>query len=448
MSLSFYIHTFGCQMNQADTEIITSILLAGGFRPSADEASADVVLLNTCAVRENAVDRSGNILMQLKGRKRRRKSLIVGVLGCVPQYERERLFTDYPFIDFIAGPDNYRALADMITSSDEGGRPACLEYDHEETYAGIEPVRSGRISAFLPVMRGCNNHCAFCVVPVTRGRERSVGFDRVIAEVEVLAESGCREITLLGQNVNSWCDSGKGLDFAGLLEGASLAAPEVRIRFTTSHPRDLSEALVRVIAARPNLCNHIHLPVQSGSSRMLELMHRGHSREEYLDKIVMIRSIIADVSVTTDLIAGFCTETEEEHRQTLSLMEEVRFDTSFMFHYSVRPGTWAARHLPDDVPESVKKRRLQEIIELQNRLSRERYEQDIGKTIQVLAETESKRSEAMLMGRSDTNRAVVFNRGDFNPGDLLSVRITGATSATLIGEPLRNREQENPVPIT
>jgi tRNA-2-methylthio-N6-dimethylallyladenosine synthase len=436
MSQSFYIHTFGCQMNQADTEIVASLLRADGFVPAADEAAADVVLLNSCAVRENAEERLGNILTQLKGRKRRRKELLIGVLGCVPQFERERVFSDYPFVDFIVGPDNYRSLAGMIANVREEKRLACLDYDQQETYAGIEPVRTGSISAFLPVMRGCNNHCAFCVVPVTRGRERSVGYERVVAEVAALAASGFRELTLLGQNVNSWRDAAQNLDFAALLDGVSLAAPQMRIRFTTSHPKDISESLVKVIAARPNICNHIHLPVQSGSSRMLDLMKRGHTREEYLDRIAMIRSHIPNAAITTDLIAGFCTETEEEHQETLSLMETVGFDSSFMFHYSVRPGTWAARNLPDDVPEAVKKRRLQEIIDLQNSISRDRYQQDIGATVEVLAETESKRSSSQLMGRTATNRAVVFTRSVFNPGDTLFVKITAATSATLTGEAL------------
>jgi tRNA-2-methylthio-N6-dimethylallyladenosine synthase len=434
MASSFFIHTFGCQMNLADSEIVTAILTDGGFVRAGDEASADVVLLNSCAVRENAEERLGNILTQLKGRKRRQRELVVGVLGCVPQFERERVFSDFPFVDFIVGPDNYRELAGIIENSREQKRLASLDYDQQETYAGIDPVRTGSISAFLPVMRGCNNYCAFCVVPVTRGRERSVGYERVLAEVAALAASGFREVTLLGQNVNSWRDAEKSLDFAGLLDGVSQAAPSMRIRFTTSHPKDISEALVKVIAARPNLCNHIHLPVQSGSSRMLDLMKRGHTREEYLDRIAMIRRHIPDAAITTDLIAGFCTETEEEHRETLSLMEAVGYDTAFMFHYSVRPGTWAARNLPDDVPEALKKRRLQEIIELQNAMSREIYRREIGQTVEVLAEAESRRSSLQLMGRTKTNRAVVFSRGEFNAGDTLLVKITGATSATLTGE--------------
>lgn len=434
VSPTFFIHTFGCQMNMADSEIVTAILVEGGFVQAEDEGAADVVLLNTCAVRANAVDRAGNVLSHLKGRKRRRKGLVVGLLGCVPQYEREQLFGDFPFVDFIVGPDNYRDLCGIVQKVREGERQQSLiKYDQRETYAGIEPVRANRISTFLPVMRGCNNHCAFCVVPVTRGRERSVAFGRVVAEVSTLQAAGYREVTLLGQNVNSWRDTDRSLDFAGLLEGVSHAAPEMRIRFTTSHPKDISESLVRVIGERPNLCNHIHLPVQSGSSRMLDLMKRGHTREEYLDKIAMIRKLVPGVAITTDLIAGFCTETDEEHRETLSLMEAVGYDTAFMFYYSVRPGTWASRNLPDDVPEPVKKARLQEIIDLQTAMSRELYQRQIGTTVEVLAEAESKRSPSKLMGRTATNRAVVFDRGNFMPGELVQVRITGATSATLKG---------------
>ncbi|HWQ26946.1 MAG TPA: tRNA (N6-isopentenyl adenosine(37)-C2)-methylthiotransferase MiaB [Chlorobaculum sp.] len=430
---TFYFHTFGCQMNQADTEIMRSLLQSEGFLPAADEDSAGVILLNSCAVRENAVDRIGNFLQQLKGRKRRKKGLILGVVGCVPQFEREKMFSDYPFVDFIAGPDTYRSLPAMIINARESSRIANLEYDHRETYAGIDPVRSGFISAFAPVMRGCNNSCAFCVVPVTRGRERSLEFGSVVDEVVKLAASGYREVTLLGQNVNSYRDAESGRDFAALLDAVSRCAPEMRIRFTTSHPKDISESLVQVIAERPNICSHIHLPVQSGSSRILDLMRRGHTRQEYLGRIEMIRRLIPDVAITTDLIAGFCTETDEDHRQTLSLMEEVRFDTSFMFYYSVRPGTWAAKNLQDDVPEAVKKARLQEIIDLQNTISLDRYRQDVGRTVEVLAETESRRSSSELMGRTGSNRAVVFGRGTFKPGDLVTVTITGASSATLTG---------------
>lgn len=423
-------------MNQADTEIVTSILEAAGFTVAEDEDSAGMILLNSCAVRENAVDRIGHFLQQLKGRKRRKKGLILGVLGCVPQFEREEMFTKYPFIDFLAGPDTYRALPSMIANVREGARLSRLEYNPRETYTGIDPVRTGRISTFVPVMRGCNNSCAFCVVPVTRGRERSVAFGVVVDEVLKLDRSGFREVTLLGQNANSYRDAESSRDFAALLEAVSQAVPGMRIRFTTSHPKDISESLVRVVADRPNICKHIHLPVQSGSSRMLELMRRGHTREEYLRKIAMIRLIAPGVSLTTDLIAGFCTETHEEHLETLSLMEEVRFDASFMFFYSVRPGTWAARNLPDDVPDPVKKTRLQEIIDLQGTISEERYREDIGRTVEVLAESESRRSSSMLMGRTSTNRAVVFERGANRPGDLVQIIVTGATSATLTGVPV------------
>ncbi len=434
---SFFIHTFGCQMNQADSEIVTALLLAGGYEPSPDEESAGIVLLNSCAVRENAVDRIGNFLQQLKGRKRKYRSLVIGVIGCVPQFEKQPFFDAHPWVDFVAGPDNYRALAAMVANAREGARLLKIDYDHRETYGGIDPVRAGRICAFLPVMRGCNNSCAFCVVPVTRGRERSVPLSRLLDEARGLADSGFREVTLLGQNVNSYLDAAAGCDFADLLEAVGRAVPGMRIRFTTSHPKDISEKLVRAIAGSPDICRHIHLPVQSGSTRILQLMRRGHTREEYLRKIDMIRSIMPDVALTTDLISGFCTETDAEHRETLSLMQEVRFDSSFMFYYSVRPGTWADRNLPDDVPDGVKRARLQEVIELQNAISLERYRQDVGRTVEVLAETESRRADSRLMGRTGTNRAVVFDRGGFGPGDLVTVRITDATSATLAGEAAR-----------
>lgn len=433
---SYFIQTFGCQMNQADTEIVSSLLEAEGFVQAPDEASAGIVLLNTCAVRENATDRLGNILQQVKGRKRRRKGMVVGLIGCVPQFERELLFEQYPFLDFLAGPDTYRGLPSLIRNVLEGARLSSLAYDHRETYAGIDPLRSGSISAFVPVMRGCNNSCAFCVVPVTRGRERSLPFRAVVDEVSKLACAGYRELTLLGQNVNSYRDADGGHDFAELLDAVGAAAPSTRIRFTTSHPKDISEQLVRVIAGRDNICNHIHLPVQSGSSRILALMKRGHTREAYLEKIAMIRSIIPGASISTDLISGFCTETAADHADTLSLMEAVRFDYSYMFYYSVRSGTWAAKHLADDVPEAVKKARLQEVIDLQNAISIERYRLDVGAVVEVLAESGSKRSDDRLMGRTATNRAVVFDRGRYLPGDLVQVRIDGASSATLSGTPV------------
>ena len=428
-----YIRTFGCQMNQADTEIIASLLQDEGYAMTDSEDSADLVILNTCAVRENAVEKIMNMLDNLRGRRRVQPDLLVGVIGCVPQYYREKMFNMTDGIDFLAGPDTYRQLPLLIENAERGIRGANLAFIPEETYTGIEPVRTGSISAFVPVMRGCNNRCAFCVVPYTRGRERSRPMRSVIDEVEQLAAKGYREITLLGQNVNSYFDNDAGCGFDELLERSSRAARGVRIRFTTSHPKDISESLVRVIAAHDNICNTIHLPVQAGSTRMLKLMNRGHSREEYLEKIAMIRRCIPGVTISTDLIAGFCGENEEDHLETLSLMEEVRFDFSYMFYYSVRPGTYAAENLPDDVPEKVKKRRLEEIIALQNRISGERHAAEIGNVVEVLAESPSKRSSEMLMGRTGTNRVVVFDRDGNKPGDLVAVRIISSTSATLVG---------------
>ncbi len=422
-------------MNQADTEIITALLQEKGYAFTDSEECADLVLLNTCAVRENAVEKIMNVLDNLKGKRRVRPDLLVGVIGCVPQYYREKLFEMADGIDFLAGPDTYRRLPELIENAEQGIRGADLAFASEETYAGIAPVRAGSISAFVPVMRGCDNRCAFCVVPSTRGRERSRPMQSVLCEIEQLVKAGYKEITLLGQNVNSYSDNDAGCGFAELLERASCAAKDARIRFTTSHPKDISESLVRVIARHDNICNTIHLPVQSGSTRILKLMNRGHSREEYLEKIAMIRRYIPGVTISTDLIAGFCGETEEDHRETLSLMEAVRFDFAYMFYYSVRPGTYAARYLPDDVSEAVKKKRLEEIITLQNSISGELHAAEIGKTVEVLAESESKRSGEMLVGRTATNRVVVFDRDSYKPGDKVSVKIHSATSATLIGVP-------------
>lgn len=435
MTKSVHIRTFGCQMNQADTEIITALLQDEGYVMTESDDSADLVILNTCAVRENAVEKILNMLDNLRGKRRLRPDMLIGVIGCVPQYYREKMFSMTDGIDFLAGPDTYRQLPLLIENAEQGIRGANLAFFPEETYDGIEPARTGSISAFVPVMRGCNNRCAFCVVPFTRGKERSRPMKSVIDEVEQLVAKGYREITLLGQNVNSYFDHDAGCGFAELLERAARTARDVRIRFTTSHPKDISETLARAIAAHANICNTVHLPVQSGSTRMLKLMNRGHSREEYLEKIAMIRRSVPGVTISTDLIAGFCGETEEDHQDTLSLMEEVRFDFSYMFYYSVRPGTYAAKNLPDDVPEKVKKRRLEEIIALQNRISGERHAAEIGNLLEVLAESESKRSREMLMGRTCTNRVVVFDRAGNEPGGLVAVRITSSTSATLIGRP-------------
>jgi tRNA-2-methylthio-N6-dimethylallyladenosine synthase len=431
----FYIHTFGCQMNQADSSIISALLQEEGYTPAQSEEDAGIILLNTCAVRENAVERIEHYLQHLQGMKKRRKGLILGVAGCIPQYQREEMFSLSPAIDFLAGPDTYRSLPLLIEQVRKGMRPVSLEFNPLETYEGIDPVRQGTISAFVPVMRGCNNMCAYCVVPFTRGRERSHPVGSVLEEVRKLEASGYREITLLGQNVNSYAAPEDGMDFSALLDAVSREAPQLRIRFTTSHPKDISRALVETIARRPNICKHIHLPVQSGSSKVLGLMNRGHTIEEYREKIALIRSVIPNVSLSTDLIAGFCGEGEEDHQATLRLLSDIRFDAAYMFFYSTRPGTLAARTLEDDVPEEVKKRRLQEIIDLQNMVSGEIFQSAVGTVVEVLAESESRRSPEQLMGRTDTNRAVVFDRAGHEPGALLNVLITSASSATLIGRP-------------
>ncbi len=432
---TFYIHTFGCQMNQADSAIITALLQQAGYTLAESEESAGIILLNTCAVRENAVDRIEHYLQRIQGMKKRDKTLTIGLAGCIPQFQREETLTLSPAIDFLAGPDTYRTLPALIEQVRTGGNIASLEFNSAETYEGVDPVRQGVISALVPVMRGCNNMCAYCVVPFTRGRERSQPFSAVMGEVKQLVASGYREITLIGQNVNSYHDPEQGTHFPALLDAVSREAPEARIRFTTSHPKDISEALLRTIADRPNICHHIHLPVQSGSTNMLGRMNRGHTIEEYREKIAMIRSIIPGVALSTDIIAGFCGEQEEDHQASLKLLSEVRFDLAYMFFYSTRPGTLAARTLVDDVPETVKKRRLQEIIDLQNSISAELYQDAIGSVVEVLAETESKRSAGQLMGRTASNRAVVFDREGYQPGDLVRVLITAATSATLTGQP-------------
>jgi tRNA-2-methylthio-N6-dimethylallyladenosine synthase len=434
-SNTFYIYTFGCQMNQADSAIITALLQQEGYIAAESEESAGIILLNTCAVRENAVDRIEHVLQHFQGLKKRDKSLILGVAGCIPQYQREEMFSISPAIDFLAGPDTYRTLPSLIEQARTGGKYTSLDFNSAETYEGVDPVRQGLISAFVPVMRGCNNMCAYCVVPFTRGRERSHPFSAVMGEVKQLVASGYREITLIGQNVNSYHDPAQEMDFPALLDVVSREAPMTRIRFTTSHPKDISEALVRTIADRPNICHHIHLPVQSGSTNILGRMNRGHTIEEYLEKIALIRSVIPGVALSTDIIAGFCGEQEEDHQASLELLSRVRFDAAYMFFYSTRPGTLAARTLVDDVPEGVKKRRLQEIIDLQNSISAEIFQQSIGSVVEVLAESESKRSAEQLMGRTAGNRAVVFDREGYQPGDLVRVLITGATSATMTGRP-------------
>lgn len=449
-----YIESYGCAMNFSDSEIVASILHEQGFHATTDEAEADVILLNTCAIRDNAEQRIRERLKHLRGNKKKNGDLIIGVLGCMAERLKEKLLDEEKLVDVVAGPDAYRELPQLIADVEDGKRSINVLLSLEETYADIAPTRlnSNGVSAFISIMRGCDNMCSFCVVPFTRGRERSRAPESIVAEAVELRDQGFREITLLGQNVDSYLWFGGGpkkefkqltpeeqassVDFADLLEMAARAVPEVRIRYSTSHPKDITEKVVRVMAAHPNVCKYIHLPAQSGNTRILELMNRNYSREWYMEKVQMIRNILPDCGISCDIISGFCSETEAEHQDTLSLMEWSRFDFSYMYQYSERPGTLAARKYPDDVPEDVKLRRLQEIIALQNRISKEKNQEYIGKEVVVLVEARSKRSDQDWMGKNDQHVVTVFPKEHYKPGDLVRVRISQATTTTLIGTAL------------
>ncbi len=432
-----YIETYGCQMNFSDTEIVSAILQEEGFSITQDESGARLIFLNTCAVRDNAEQKIRNKLQSLKTLKKSNPSLMVGLLGCMAERLKNRLFEEEDVLDIIAGPDSYRSLPSLIDMAEGGQKAANVLLSLEETYADINPVRKEGISAFISIMRGCNNMCAFCVVPYTRGRERSRPRATILKEVEALSAQGFREITVLGQNVNSYHDHENQTPFHKLLAEISRVDRRIRVRFTTSHPKDMSYELIETIAREPNICNSIHLPVQSGSTRMLELMKRGHSREDYLDKISRIKECLPQGTISTDIIAGFCHESEEDHQQTLSLLEEVRFDYAFTFAYSPRPNTTAERDLSDDVPQELKQRRLTEIIELQRRISVQEYQKSLGQTVEVLIEGESKRSNEQWMGRTTTNRVVVFPKTAGQIGETVLVEIQKATGATLIGQVVR-----------
>ncbi len=431
-----YVETYGCQMNFSDTEIISSVLISEGYGTTDDASDADVIFLNTCAIRDNAEQRIHLRLQQLKGLKRRNPKLVIGVLGCMAERMKSTLFEKEKIVDLIAGPDAYRSLPQLIELAETGQKAANVFLSLEETYADITPVRREGVSAFLSIMRGCDNMCSFCVVPFTRGRERSRPASSLLDEIRRLSDEGFKEITLLGQNVNSYFDETSMVSFAELMYRASLINPKMRIRFTTSHPKDISEELIAVMAERPNLCKFIHLPVQSGSSRILAKMNRNHTREHYLEKIAMIKSKLPECALSTDIITGFCSETEADHAETLSLLREVRYDYAFTFIYSERPNTPAAKHFPDDVPSDVKQRRLSEIVAVQRRISDEIHRSLLGKVFEVLIEGNSKRSAEMWMGRTDENRVVVFPKTaqSAQAGDLVNVRITEATSATLLGK--------------
>ena len=434
----FYIETYGCQMNVADSEVVAAILEAGGLVRTAERTEADVILVNTCSVRENAEQRVRGRVQGFTELKKRNPRLLVAVMGCMAERLGAALFEQEKNVNIVVGPDAYMDLPRLIERAEQGEKAINVELSTTETYKDICPSRIDEtaISGFVSIMRGCNNFCTYCIVPYTRGRERSRDVESILAEVDDLAAKGYKEITLLGQNVNSYrfCPPGKEpIDFPALLRTVARRVPGIRIRFTTSHPKDMSDETLEVIAQEPNVCRHIHLPVQSGSTRILKLMNRKYTREWYLERVAAIRRIVPDCGLSTDIFSGFHSETEEDHRLSLSLMEACGYDAAFMFKYSERPGTYASKHLPDNVPEEVKIRRLNEIIELQNRLSAESNQRCVGKTYEVLAEGVSKRSRDQLVGRTEQNRVVVFDRGTHRIGDFVHVHITEASSATLKG---------------
>ena len=433
-----YIETYGCQMNVADSEVVASVMKMAGYETTDSLDDANAVFLNTCSVRDNAEQKIIHRLEALNALRRKGRKLIIGVLGCMAERVKEQLLTDYG-ADLVAGPDAYLSLPDLVAQAELGQKAINIELSTTETYRDIIPQRlcGPQISGFVSIMRGCNNFCHYCIVPYTRGRERSRDVESILAEVRDLAARGYKEVTLLGQNVNSYQGRQNGTDgvnFAALLRLVARAVPEMRIRFSTSHPKDMGDETLRVIAEEPNVCRHIHLPVQSGSNRILKLMNRKYTREWYLERVAAIRRIVPDCGLSTDIFVGYCSETEDDHALSLSLMRECGYDSAFMFKYSERPGTYAARHLPDDVPEEVKVRRLEELIALQNELSAESNRRCIGRTYEVLIEGTSKRSREQLFGRTEQNKVVVFDRGTLRPGQYATVRITDASSATLKGE--------------
>ncbi|WP_022834969.1 tRNA (N6-isopentenyl adenosine(37)-C2)-methylthiotransferase MiaB [Salisaeta longa] len=437
-----YLETYGCQMNVSDSEIVASVLEEHGYGLTRDEAEADVVLINTCAIRENAEQKVRTRLGMLRAQKRdAKRDLTLGVLGCMAERLREKLLEQEKLVDLVVGPDAYRDLPRLLHEANESGQAAVnVQLSKEETYADVSPVRyaSNGLSAFVSIMRGCDNMCSFCVVPFTRGRERSRPVTTILSEVAQLVEDGYKEVTVLGQNVNSYhfAQDGTAVSFPELLHRISLVSPELRIRYSTSHPKDCSDELLHVHRERPNICNYIHLPVQHGNTEVLQRMRRTYTRKEYLALIERARRICPGISFSTDIIAGFCGETEAQHEDTLSLMKEVRYDHAYMFKYSERPNTYAARKYEDDVPEEVKQRRLEEIITLQRGHALESNKQEVGRTHVVLVEGPSKKSDEQFFGRTDTNKGVVFDREDYQAGDYVRVRIDDCTSSTLLGTAL------------
>ncbi len=436
-----YIETYGCQMNVADSEVVASVMKMAGYEPCESLDEADAVFLNTCSVRDNAEQKIIHRLEALNAMRRKGRKLIIGVLGCMAERVKDGLLNEHG-ADLVAGPDAYLSLPDLIAQAEVGNKAIDIELSTTETYRDIVPERycGSRISGFVSIMRGCNNFCHYCIVPYTRGRERSRDIESILTEARDLESRNYKEITLLGQNVNSYCwkrEDGTEIRFPELLRTVARAVPGLRIRFSTSHPKDMSDETLHVIAEEPNVCRHIHLPVQSGSNRILKLMNRKYTREWYMDRVAAIRRIVPDCGLSTDIFAGYCSETEEDHQLSLSLMRECGYDSAFMFKYSERPGTYASRHLSDDVSEEVKIRRLNELIALQNELSAESNAKCVGKEYEILVEGVSKRSREQLFGRTEQNKVVVFDRGTHHPGEYVRVRITSSSSATLQGEEIR-----------
>ncbi len=439
-----FIETYGCQMNVADSEVVASVMQMAGYETCDSVSEADAVFLNTCSVRDNAEQKIYHRLQELRGTKDELRGnkprLIIGVLGCMAERVKDDLLENHG-VDLVAGPDAYMSLPDLIAQAELGQKAMNIELSTTETYRDVVPQRIGlghKIGGFVSIMRGCNNFCHYCIVPYTRGRERSRDVESILREVADLRDRGFKEVTLLGQNVNSYRIENSELtidncDFPKLLRRVAETAPEMRVRFTTSHPKDMSDETLRVIAEMPNVCKHIHLPVQSGSDRILHLMNRKYTREWYLERVEAIRRIIPDCGLSTDIFVGYHSETEEDHQLSLSLMREVGYDSAFMFKYSERPGTYASKHLTDDVPEEVKLRRLTELIELQNKISAQRNAEDVGKTFDVLVEGFSKRSREQLCGRTEQNKMVVFDKGGHHVGETVKVTITESSSATLKG---------------
>lgn len=448
----FYVESYGCQMNFADSEVVASILVNAGYDSTPEFLDADLILINTCAIRDNAEQRIRFRLKHLSAVKKKKRGAVIAVLGCMAERLKEKFLEEEKIVDIVAGPDAYRMLPGLIEEAESGQKAVNVLLSREETYAEINPVRlnSNGITAFISIMRGCDNMCSFCVVPFTRGRERSRDYISIVAEAKDLYEKGYREVTLLGQNVDSYRFThneklvGKKLveakydegvvNFARLMEMVAQVAPDLRVRFSTSHPKDMTDDVLHTMAKYPNICKYIHLPVQSGNSRVLEMMNRTYTREWYLQRIEAIRTIVPDAAISTDIISGFCSETEEEHQDTLTLMQQVRYEMAYMFAYNERPGTVAAKKYTDDIPEEVKKRRLQEIVDLHRIHSLERNKEDIGRTFEVLVEGTSARNKEDLYGRNTQNKVIVFPRGNYKPGDYVTLKVTGCTSGTLIGQ--------------